>query len=350
MLGLLSLSIVVILNSFIYIDNFYLFYLHLWRTGLPFQYLVAPLFYLYIRAHLNNEIAFYKWDWLHFMPAFFHFIELTPFYLMPTPEKLAYIKYAFSHPKILPQQKEGMLPAYIHPLLKTGMGIVYYFFQVRLLVRFYKNNSQWLKNNMIIWKWLKKLTLVNSLSYIFIFFAYIFHNQINLLYLSTMSLGVVLFFCSFTLIFNPSVLYGIQRGFIITEILEVTEKIESTPKKFTLSSAKTDDYKEKLESFINKQKPFLVKNYSIRQLATDCDIPVHHLSIVINREYGLNYADFINRYRIDFIISNRHNEKYYQFSLEGLSIEAGFNSRSSFINAFKKVTGQTPSSYFAQKN
>ena len=349
-LGLFFQSFAFICNSFIYIDNFFLFFPNLWQVGLPFQYLIAPFFYLYIRARLNNEIAFRKWDWLHFMPALFHFMELTPFYCMPTPEKLAYIKDTFLHREMLVQQKEGTLPAYIHPLLKVGIGIVYQVFQVRLLVISYRSNSQWLKKNRIIWNWLKKLTFINSLVYVFLFMVFVLRKSGELINYTILSIGVFLFISVIILIYNPIVLYGIQGYLNIPEILEVENEIEPSLKKFALSSAKTDEYKEKLISFITKQKPFLVKNYSIRELATDCDIPVHHLSIVINREYGFNYADFINRYRIDYIITHRYDENHRQFSLEGLSIEAGFNSRSSFINAFKKVTDQTPSDYFAQKS
>ena len=348
--GLLCQSLILIFNSFVYIDNFFLFFPHLWRVGLPFQYLIAPLFYLYVRALLNDEIGFRKWDWLHFMPALFHFMELTPFYCMPTPEKLAYIKYAFLHREILAQQKEGMLPAYIHPLLKVGIGITYQVFQVFILAVFYKSNLQWLKKNRIIWNWLKKLTVINSLVYVFYFVAIVLRKQVDLINYTIPLIGVVLFVSVLTLVYNPSVLYGILGFLNIPEILKVEDGIEPSQKKFTPSSAKADEYKEKLECFIPKQKPFLVKNYSIRQLASDCDIPVHHLSIVINREYGFNYADFINRYRIDYIITHRYDENYRQFSLEGLSSEAGFNSRSTFINAFKKVTNQTPSDYFAQKS
>ena len=349
-LGLLCQSFVLILKSFVYIDNIFLFFPHLWRVGLPFQYLTASFFYLYVRARLNNEIGFGKWDWLHFMPALFYFMGLPPFYLMPTPEKWDYIKYVFLHREILIQQKEGMLPAYIHLLFKVGIGIAYQVFQVRLLVVFYSSNPQWLKKNRIIWNWLKKLTVINSLFWICLFVAFVLRKDVHLINYIVMLFNGVVFVSVFILMFNPSVLTGIQGGLNSIEILEVEDEIEPSLKKFALSSAKTDEYKEKLTSFITKQKPFLLKNYSIRQLAADCNIPVHHLSNVINREYEVNYADFINSYRVDYIITHRYDKKYSQFSLEGLSIEAGFNSRSSFINAFKKVTDQTPSDYFAQKS
>lgn len=349
-LALLTVSIILIYNSFIYIDGFYAHYPNLWRGGLPFQYLVAPLFYLYVRTILNNETAFSKFDWIHFMPAFLHLVELTPFYFISTPEKIVYIKYMFSHPELLPQQNEGLMPAYFHPVLKTGIGVVYQFFQVRLLILFYRENKQWSKNNLIIWNWLKSLSFLNSLFYVILFLLFLFHYEGNLINQTLVPLGAILFFSAINLMFNPKVLYGfnVQNG--LSEIIDVEEKTMYSHKSFSLSSNKIKEYKHKLENFINSQNPFLEKGYSIRQMATDCDIPAHHLSILINREYGLNYADFINGYRVGYILKHRYDENWRQFSLEGLSKESGFNSRSSFIKAFKKVTSQTPSDYFEKKS
>ncbi|MDI1306522.1 MAG: helix-turn-helix domain-containing protein [bacterium] len=166
---------------------------------------------------------------------------------------------------------------------------------------------------------------------------------------SILSLGVVQFFCTITLIFNPRVLYGMKETLDVAASFDTEDQTESSSKKFILSSSKKKMYRQTLEAFIESQKPYLKKKYSIREFALDCDIPVHHLSIVINREYGCNYTDFINRYRINYIIVHRYDENWSSFSFEGLSSEAGFNSRNSFLNAFKKVTGQTPSDYFAQK-
>jgi AraC-like DNA-binding protein len=348
-LGLLSFSFIMLFNSLFYIKDFYLFFPHLWRVGLPFQYLAAPFFYLYIRATLNSEVAYSKWDWLLFLPAFLHFMELTPFYLMPTSEKVAYIKYVFGHPKLLQQQNEGMLPSNFHLILKTGIGVLFQVLEIRLLIRFYRNNKLWLSRNLIVWNWLKKLTGMLVFMYVFLFGVFAFHNQVDLGNLKIVPVGILLFFVTLTLLFNPSVLYGIQGNQAIPIPLDEEAEIDFSVKTFALSDSIVDEYKEKLEAFMIAENPYFIKGYSIKQLASDCDIPAHHLSIVINREYGLNYADFINGYRIDFIINNRENEKWSQFSLEGLASEAGFNSRSSFINAFKKVTNQTPSAYFGQK-
>lgn len=348
-MGLLNISAVIVLNGLTYVDGFYLSYPHLYRLGIFSQYLLAPFFYLYVRATINREVRFRKWDWLHFIPALLHFIEFIPFYFMPTAEKIAYLKIAFSNVEILSEQKEGLLPANLHPILKTGTGIVYEFFQVRLLFFSYKNNYKWLKKNKRVWTWLVWLTFFHSLTYLFVFVFSIFNIGVDLRIWSILSLAVVQFFCVITLVFNPRVLYGMKEPLGITASLDADFQTELSSKKFILSSEKKKLYKAALESFIESEKPYLKKKYSIREFAIDCNIPVHHLSIVINGEYGCNYTDFINSYRINYIIDHRYDEKWSSFSFEGLSSEAGFNSRNSFLNAFKKVTSQTPSDYFAQK-
>lgn len=346
--GLFNISVVLILNGLTYVKGFYLLYPNSYRIGICSQYLLAPFFYLYVRATLNREDHLRKWDWLHFLPAILHFIEFIPFYLMPSAEKIIYLRYAFSHVEVLSQQKEGLLPAGVHPLLKTATGIIYEFFQSRLLFLFYKNKREWLKKNKTIWNWLVQLTIFHSLTYIFVFASLFINTKGDLRMYSILSLSIIQFFCSITLLFNPRVLYGMRENLYV-KLEGEGEEEEETPKKFVLSFVKKQNYKKKIEEFIQTEKPYFKKKYSIREFAIDCDIPVHHLSIVINGEYNCNYTDFINRYRINFIIDHRYDEKWNSFSLEGLASEAGFNSRNSFLIAFKKVTGQTPSVYFAEK-
>lgn len=348
-LGLFNISVVFILNGLTYVDGFYLSYPHFYRLGICSQYLLAPFFYLYVRSTVNREFSFRKWDWLHFIPALLHFIEFFPFYILPTVEKRAYIRFVFSHIEIISQQKEGLLPTNVHPILKTGTVILYEFFQARLLFFSYRNKREWLKKNKTVWIWLIQLTFFHSVTYIFVFIFFFFKKEMDMRIYSILSLGLVQFFCTITLLFTPRVLYGMKKSFDRNPSLVLEDKTELIPKKFTLSIVKKEQYKQKLEAFIDDQKPYLKKKYSIRKFAFDCEIPVHHLSIVINGEYGCNYTDFINRYRINFIINHRYEKNWSSFSLEGLASEAGFNSRNSFHIAFKKVTGCTPSVYFAEK-
>lgn len=58
---------------------------------------------------------------------------------------------------------------------------------------------------------------------------------------------------------------------------------------------------------------------------------------------NISFSNYLNQNRIkeaQHIIKNNPN-----YSLEAISFDCGFNSKSAFYAAFKKHTGQTPSKY-----
>lgn len=102
---------------------------------------------------------------------------------------------------------------------------------------------------------------------------------------------------------------------------------------------------EKLNVCLEKEKPFLQSNLTMKDLALQLNTNTHYLSEVINQRFGSNFAGLINEYRIREACRLLASDKANQFTIEGIAREAGFNSKSAFNNAFKSVTGLTPSYY-----
>jgi AraC-like DNA-binding protein len=69
------------------------------------------------------------------------------------------------------------------------------------------------------------------------------------------------------------------------------------------------------------------------------------LSKVINSTYGQNFNDYINRFRVDEAVKLMNDPAYKNFNILVVAYDAGFNSKSTFNRAFKKVTGVTPKDY-----
>jgi AraC-like DNA-binding protein len=92
-------------------------------------------------------------------------------------------------------------------------------------------------------------------------------------------------------------------------------------------------------------KPYLDPDLSLPQLSDNLDIPVHYLSQVINGRYGLNFHDFVNRYRVEEFKEKVGSAEFVNFTLLGIAFECGFNSKSAFNRVFRQFTGVTPSQY-----
>jgi AraC-like DNA-binding protein len=109
------------------------------------------------------------------------------------------------------------------------------------------------------------------------------------------------------------------------------------------------EYAPLVESFFKNNQPYLNKGYSISQLSEDTDIPVHHLSALFNKVYGIRFNDYLNSYRLQYLEVNLSNPDFKDFSQEGLAWQAGFNSRISFFNAVKKLREVSPAEFLQKE-
>lgn len=321
----------------------------LWVISFPVYLLPGTLLYLYIRTIIvKSRRTFRKSDLLHFLPFFLAIVSVVRFFLHPANLQRHSLELYLLHPNIRSEGSLFFLAINQFLILIFSIWTVYLFLSLRLVWRSSKRKKEWIAKHSQIWLWVKMLTLINLLG--FIFFLLLFTCLDTLAFSKIWTLPVILFIAGTTLfvMFNPKILYG-HKNPIIEQLPKSESSLEMLSKSLELSPLKISEYRERTISFMNEEKVFLKKNYSLKEMADDLDIPLHHLSFVINKEFGTNYANFINKFRIDFIIEHRFDEKWSHYSLEGLSAEAGFNSRSTFFKAFKLATGTTPSDYFSNK-
>jgi AraC-like DNA-binding protein len=86
------------------------------------------------------------------------------------------------------------------------------------------------------------------------------------------------------------------------------------------------------------------------QLAKRLQISVRELARAISYVYGLSFPDFINTWRIEYLVDKRKlNETWQAYSLELLAESGGFGSRQGLHNAVNRLHGTTPALFFATK-
>ncbi len=121
---------------------------------------------------------------------------------------------------------------------------------------------------------------------------------------------------------------------------------KSSPQK--LPEELTSQLKEMLKKQMLVEKVFKEPKLNIATLSEIIDTKPHILSRILNEQFNKNFRDYINEYRIKEFIELAGSEKYKHYTLLALSYEVGFNSKSTFNLAFKKVTGLSPRNFLKE--
>lgn len=81
---------------------------------------------------------------------------------------------------------------------------------------------------------------------------------------------------------------------------------------------------------------------SLGKLAAMCRMTTHQASAAINQCSGSNFYDWLNRYRIDAAQQALRNS---DTPVSRICFDVGFNSKSTFNTAFRRLSGVTPSEF-----
>ena len=126
------------------------------------------------------------------------------------------------------------------------------------------------------------------------------------------------------------------------DVFEVATLKETN--KVTLSD-KTDKHFKRVIQLVEGEKLYRNPALSMDLLAKKSELSNGYLSQIINQKEGKNFYDFINTYRVAEVKAHLVNSKYDHYSILGIGLEAGFQSKSTFNAVFKKMTGMTPTQY-----
>lgn len=350
------------LNFALMTTRFFIHAPYLWRVVGFASFSYSPLAYLYLKSVLEQSYRFRKVDLLLFIPAILHPISLIPFFLKPSAEKINHIQLVKSEPFRIALEEESFLPAGTHFLIREIMGVALLVAMILLLLKWKKKNGAVMlkeQQNRDIFRWLVRFTIVMGVYWFFIIAETVYHSAITsgLINVLIFTITGTIFFVSFYLLMQPSILYGIKgwRQQVKPSEPDATplpeeDREEKETRKYSLSLEQGQEYKKLLEAHFKNHQPFRKAGYSLTDLSHELQIPPHQLSAFINQEYAKNFSELINGYRIDYLVSrSKASDDFEQFTLEAISKEAGFNSRATFISAVKKHTGKTPSELFRSR-
>jgi len=106
-----------------------------------------------------------------------------------------------------------------------------------------------------------------------------------------------------------------------------------------------EEWKEKIMTLFEDENIYINADLTLSDVAKKLQTNRNIVSSAINREFGMNFNDFVNNRRAQAVIQKLEEGKHKNTTLLGIALECGFNSKSTFNRAFKKRTGATPIQY-----
>jgi AraC-like DNA-binding protein len=324
-------------------------YPHLYLVGSPIHFLAPPVAFLFIYFMLYPQRKWRVWQALLFLPFVLHLGELLPFYFGPLEVKMSQIQLVLQYKSLVdyPGTVTFFSPKLLS-LLKLIHTSVYAFISfLMVLLQIIKNRN---KYNRFVLKWMVTFTSLSLLSVVFIG-AYVLgiigFNNLRFSY-ADLLMHLAAFVNLGFVLYRPSLLDGVSFQSLVLRLDKGHRSSE--PGEDVEKLRKYEGYAKQLESYFANEKPFLDPELSLEKTANKLQISTKDLSRTTAYIYELGYPDFVNSWRINYIVQQRNSDKHWQaYSQDMLAELSGFGSRQGLHNAVNRLHGTTPAAFFSKE-
>jgi AraC-like DNA-binding protein len=320
--------------------------------------LYGPLVYLYAVTASDRPRGLRRWDALHFVPFAAVVIAGLPIYLMSGAEKVA-----FAHE--LELGARPLLLVVVDPL-KYASGITYAVVTIVFLQRhralmkdsyssLERVNLQWLlrlaAGGAAIWALAVFLQFTEGLP------SPLLERQDDII---ALAIAVLVYGIGYMALRQPEIFrlatgeYPIVRALVspvgasAASVPFASPGADQPPPRYErsgLTGREAIALKEGLLAVMEREHPYRNSDLTLDDLAGRLETSPHKLSEVLNAQLDQTFYDFVNGYRVRDVQRRMAEEQSKNLTVLSLALDAGFASKSTFNQAFKKHTGQTPSVY-----
>jgi len=340
-----AILVLILLNFtyyFLYFNGIFNNYTQLIYIIRFFQVLPVPFLWFYSMAIITGSIIFRKNMLWHAIPLVIGFLFFLPMLINTL------IPNLISIPLENYNKWFGLFYA------ELG-GILYIIFSQLIFKNLFKiyGTKKNLKQCMLDFSY-QHLTLLKVLSI-----------MMNLYAIILISGGFIAFYASST----PTIFDYLDTGFLIFLSYIMIFILISIPKvihykysklaksdkllkyeKSNLSRNEAIQYVKEMNKWMETDKPYLDRSLSLGNLTEKLHLPGHIISEVLNGLLKQNFYDYINNYRIEEFKKLASIQENITETNLNLAFDSGFSSKTTFNNAFKKFTNQTPSQYRSSLN
>lgn len=199
--------------------------------------------------------------------------------------------------------------------------------------------------------WLRNYTLVLIGLYGFSLVAFLVYNfgiiqDINAVYLGVNTLTVLaVFYLSFHGIREYNLAQFIGTHPTAHQAVDTSPSTKPKYESSTLSTGDIEQVYQRLEALFREEQLFIEPQLKLAQVAKQLDISPHHLSQVINTQFGRPFYEYVSHYRVEALKIKLADPDDQHLTILAMALEVGFNSKASLNRIFKLHTGMTPSQF-----
>lgn len=296
-------------------------------------YIDGALLYLCFKALVFKDFSLTKIDLFHFIPlmAYITFIGLV-FYSKPQDIRLEMIN----------SESFVYSASYVYMEFLSKLIRVFYAIACFTLISRYSSRLQDTNSNMekVHLSWLRALVigfLLVMVSEAILVAAKIINIYTNFSFSLFVNIGLTGYYITFALV-NLLVFTAVRYFGAFEQVneIKITKKVRDE-RFFQPELALSVD------NAIRGGQIYMDPDITLDKLAKSLKILPRDLSSLINRHFGINFYEFINRYRIEEAKRMLTSEEYKATTITDIYLKVGFNSKSVFYTFFKKLEGMTPS-------
>ncbi|MBL8958869.1 MAG: helix-turn-helix domain-containing protein [Gemmatimonadetes bacterium] len=315
---------------------------HLFGLSYPLEFAFGPLLFLYARQSIVHERALAWRDLWHAVPLLGVIAVAMPIYLMDAPAKIALAQSMIRGVWPLPlalvdplKYVSGVVYAaatlgVLRPIAHTVAGAPRTHFRLIMALA---------TGALVIWLVATSLAIAEYQGWMSDILTGAGSMTTEVL------ITVMIYAVGYAALRAPHAV-GSTTG----EHAAVTEpvaEVDPAPRyeRSGLSDRAAQQLKERLLAYMHDARPYRRSELTLAELADGLRTTPHRLSEVLNTELEVTFYDFVNGYRVREVQERLGTPEAANLTLLALALDAGFASKSTFNAAFKRVTGQTPSTY-----
>lgn len=128
-------------------------------------------------------------------------------------------------------------------------------------------------------------------------------------------------------------------------LIQKPSNLKNAEKQQRHDSSKLGSIIQTCDQIMSNEELYLRTDLTLTSLSKRLDQRAHDVSLAINSQKGVNFFDYVNAFRVEkarALLIDQANDKY---TIEHIGELSGYSSKATFFRSFKKLTGQTPSSF-----